>query len=124
MAALALNLLHQHNYTDAEPLLRNCLKVREAKQPDEWATFNTRSLLGQALLGQKKYTDAEPLLLSGYQGMKQREKNIPVRAKIRLSEALERLIQLYETTGKKDEGDNWRKELEQAQKKSKKETQP
>ena len=30
-------------------------------------------MLGEALLEQKKYPEAEPLLLSGYEGMKQRE---------------------------------------------------
>jgi hypothetical protein len=94
MARLGFNLLHQHMYADAEPLLRGCLKIREAKQPDEWTTYNTRSLLGEALLGQKKYADAEPLLLQGYEGMKQREAKIPAEGKIRLTEALERLVRL------------------------------
>jgi len=111
MAVLGTNLLHQHKYAEAEPLLRDCLKIRQAKQPDDWATFNAQSLLGAALLGQKKYPDAEPLLLSGYQGMKQREAKIPPQGKIRLSEALERLVQLCEATGKKDDVDKWRKEL-------------
>ena len=58
MAGLGFNLLRQHKYRDAEPLLRDCLQVRQAKQPDDWTTFNTQSLLGEALLGQKKYADA------------------------------------------------------------------
>jgi serine/threonine protein kinase/tetratricopeptide (TPR) repeat protein len=114
MAVLGTNLLHQHKYTDAEPLLRDCLKMREAKRPNEWITFNTQSLLGGALLGQKKYADAEPLLLQGYQGMKQREAKIPPQGKVRLTEALERLVQLYEATGKKDQADKWRKLLNEA----------
>ena len=56
-------------------------------------------MLGAALLGQKKYSEAEPLLLAGYQGMKEREAKIPAPYKIRLVEALERLVQLYEATG-------------------------
>ena len=44
--------------------------------------------------------------------MKQREKTIPEQGKIRLPEAVERLVQLYEATGKKDEAAKWRKELE------------
>ncbi|HTU89259.1 MAG TPA: serine/threonine-protein kinase [Gemmataceae bacterium] len=124
MTLLGSNLLHQHKFTDAEPLLRDSLKVRETKQPDAWETFHTRSLLGEALLGQKKYTDAEPLLLSGYQGMKDREKTIPPQGKIRLTEALERLVQLYDATGKKEEGAKWRKELEEAKKLSANEVRP
>jgi serine/threonine protein kinase/Tfp pilus assembly protein PilF len=52
LAELGLNLLGQKKYADAEPLLRACLKTREKKQPDDWTTFNTRSLLGASLLGQ------------------------------------------------------------------------
>jgi eukaryotic-like serine/threonine-protein kinase len=74
--------------------LRECLAIREKTQPDVWSTFNTKSMLGEALLGQKKYADAEPLLLAGYEGIKKREAKIPAQGKIRLTEALERLVQL------------------------------
>jgi len=110
LASLGANLLHQHKYTEAEPLLRDCLKIREAKQPDDWKTFNAQSLLGEALLGQKKYTDAEPLLLKGYQGLKERESKIPTQWKVRLIEALERLVQLYEANGNTAQADSWREE--------------
>jgi serine/threonine protein kinase len=116
MAQLGLNLLQQRKYADAEPLLRDCLKIRQAKQPEEWTTFSAQALLGEALLGQKKYTDAEPLLLSGYKGMKQHEAKIPPQGKVRLTEALEHLVQLCEATGKKDEADKWRKEQERFRK--------
>jgi serine/threonine protein kinase/lipopolysaccharide biosynthesis regulator YciM len=124
MATLGTNLLHQHRYADAEPLLRDCLKIREAKQPDAWTTFNTQSILGGALLGEKKYAESEPLLLSGYQGMKQREQTIPRPAKPRLSEALDRLVQLYEVTEKKDDADKWRKELTEAKRSSPERSRP
>jgi serine/threonine protein kinase len=112
MAGLALNLLHQHKYTEAEPLIRDCLKVSEARQPDDWATFNARSLLGAALLGQKKYSDAEPLLILGYEGMKERQEKIPpLLRKHRLSEAAEWTLHLYERTDQKDKADDWRKRM-------------
>jgi len=118
IALLGTNLLRQHKYADAEPLLRDCLRIREAKQPDKWTTFNARSLLGGALLGQKKYTDAEPLLLQGYQGLKQHQETIPRQYKGRLNEAIERLVQLYEATGRKPEADKWRKQQELTRKDS------
>ena len=71
---------------------------------------NSQSLLGGALLGQEKYADAEPLLLAGYEGMKQREKTIPPQGKVRLTEAVERLIELYTATNKPDEVTKWRAE--------------
>jgi tetratricopeptide (TPR) repeat protein len=112
LAVLGFNLLQQKKYTDAEPVLRECLAIRQKQQPGAWTTFNTRSLLGGALLGQKKYCQAEPLLTSGYQGMKEQHDKIPLQSKVRLREALERLVQLYEATGNKAESARWQKALE------------
>src|SRR5439155_20309113 len=93
---------------EAEPVLRECLALREKTQPDDWITFHNRSLLGGALLAQKKPAEAEPLLLQGYEGLKQREAKIPAASKVRVAEALERLVQLYEATGRPEEAAKWR----------------
>jgi hypothetical protein len=45
--------------------------------------------------------------------MKKREANIPDAGKVRLTEALERLVRLYEATGQKDRAAAWRKKLEE-----------
>jgi serine/threonine protein kinase/tetratricopeptide (TPR) repeat protein len=111
LAGLSLNLLKQHKYVEAEPLARECLVVCVKKLPGDWLAFSARSLLGEALLRRKKYAEAEPLLREGYQGMKQRQAKIPAPERPRLTEALERLVRLYEATGKKDEADAWRKQL-------------
>jgi tetratricopeptide (TPR) repeat protein len=112
LAQLSLALLQQNKGAEAEPLLRECLAIRQKTLPDHWLTFNTQAMLGGALLQQKKYTDAEPLLLAGYQGMKKHEAQIPPQGKVRLTEAVQRLVQLYEETGNQDEAARWRKELE------------
>jgi serine/threonine protein kinase len=114
LAALGNNLLRQKKWSEAETDLREGLVIREKKQPDAWTTFNTRSLLGGALLGQKKYADAEPLLLNGYEGLKQREDQIPKASQIRLIEALERLVQFYAATGPTEKADAWRSKLDEA----------
>jgi hypothetical protein len=103
LASFGMSLLEAKAFTDAEPLLRECLAIREKQQPDAWTTFYTQSLLGGALLGQKKYADAEPLLLKGYEGMKQREKTIPPQGATRIPEALDRIIELYTVTNKPEE---------------------
>ena len=121
LALVALNLLQQKKWTDAEAMLRECLAIREKKQPEVWNTFNTKSMLGGALAGQQKYADAEPLLLAGYEGMKQREATIPPQGKVRVREAVERLVNLYDAWGKKDEADKWRKVLEESKPPEKKE---
>ena len=116
LAQFGLVLLEQKQWTEAEPLLRESVTIREKSQPDLWSTFNTKSMLGGALLGQKKYADAEPLLLAGYEGMKQREKTIPEQGKIRLPEALDRLIELSTATNKPDEVKKWQAERAKYQK--------
>jgi serine/threonine protein kinase len=114
-AQLGVNLLKQKKYSEAEPLLRQCLTIRVNKQPDAWTTFNTRSTLGEALMGQKKYTEAQTMLLQGYQGMKQRQDKIPAAYRqLRLSEALERLVRLYEATDQKEKAADWQKKLDEA----------
>jgi serine/threonine protein kinase len=112
LLSLGLCLLRADKPADAESVFRECLALHEQAWPDTWTTFNIRSLLGSSLLGQKKYAEAESLLLSGYAGMKEREKTIPPQEKVRLPEAAERLAQLYEATSKKDEAAKWRKELD------------
>jgi eukaryotic-like serine/threonine-protein kinase len=102
------NLLELKDFPAADPLLRECLSIREKADPDSWLTFNTRSLLGGALLGQKKYADAEPLLVQGYEGMKDREKTIPPNGKVRLPEAAARLVELYLALDKPDEVKKWK----------------
>jgi hypothetical protein len=66
------------------------------------------------LLGQGKYAEAEPLLLEGYEGMNKKGPKAAPAAPLRLTEALERLVRLYEATGRKDKADEWRKKLEEA----------
>ena len=111
LASLAANLLRQKKYADAEAVLRECLAVRERTQPDAWNTFNARSLLGGALLGQKKYADAEPLLLERLRGDEAaRERRSRRQGRIRLPEALDRLIELYTATNKPEEAKKWRAE--------------
>ncbi len=112
MASLGSLLIEKRLFTEAEPLLRECLTIREETKPDAWTTFNSRRMLGSALLGQKKYADAEPLLLKGYEGMKEREKSIPKLggADKRIPEALDALIELYTATNKPEEVKKWQSE--------------
>ncbi|HEY7308935.1 MAG TPA: tetratricopeptide repeat protein [Gemmataceae bacterium] len=114
-AALAVRgtmLLSQKKPVEAELKLRECLNIREKIQPDDWSTFDAKSLLGEALSEQKKYADAEPLLVAGYKGLKKHADQIPAADKDRLTKAIDRLVRLYEAWDKKDEAARWRKERE------------
>ncbi|MEX2173578.1 MAG: tetratricopeptide repeat protein [Pirellulaceae bacterium] len=115
LAHLGRNLLIQKRHTEAEPLLRECLAIREKTTlPDGWGwlRFHAESLLGGSLLGQGRYAEAEPHLVHGYQGMKQSDRQAHGPNKGHLIQALERLVQLYDSWGKQEEADKWRKELQ------------
>jgi tetratricopeptide (TPR) repeat protein len=110
-------------FTEAEKVLRTSLSILEKTEPDIWTTYQTQSMLGGALLGQKNYAEAEPLLLSGYEGMR-RTTAILTTTRIRLTDVLEWLVQLYDARGMKDKADEWRKKLEQAKAEVKPPAQP
>ena len=63
---------------------------------------------------QKRYAEAEPLLLQGYEGLRQCQGKMSMDERVRLTEALERLVRLYEAAGQKDQAEEWRKKLEEA----------
>ena len=105
-------------YAKSEPVLRQCLSIREKTQPDEWWTFHTRSQLGGSLLGQKKFASAELLILSGFEGLKARDAKIPAPAKKNLAEAAARVVELYEAWGQKEKAAEWRAKLNPAAAKS------
>ena len=102
LAVITHRLLVSGNFIEAEPLARECLAIDEKRLPDNWRTFNAKSMLGGSLLGQKKSAEAEPLLLSGYEGLKQREDKIPFNSRSCLEEARDRLLRLHEATGGPD----------------------
>ena len=100
-------LMKCDQFATAEEMLRESHTIRDKKEPDDWRTFDTQSMLGGALLGQKKYEDAEPLLLKSYDGMKAREMTIPPKSSTRIPDAIERLIELYTATKKPDQVKKW-----------------
>jgi tetratricopeptide (TPR) repeat protein len=114
MSNLGNAYLKHGDFTKAERILRACWTLRQEKQPDGWTTFETQSACGASLLGQERYAEAEPLLLAGYTGMKQRQAQIPANTNKSLTEALERLVQLYDAWGKPEQANEWRHKLDQA----------
>jgi serine/threonine protein kinase/tetratricopeptide (TPR) repeat protein len=107
-------LLLEGKFARAESELRACLAVKDKVASDAWRTSWTRSLLGSALAGLKKYALAEPLLVSGYEGMVAREKQIPVPEHVLMTEAGERLVALYIAWDKNDKAEEWRRRLHNA----------
>jgi non-specific serine/threonine protein kinase/serine/threonine-protein kinase len=100
--------LKQHKYTQAEALLREALISREKRSPDSWQRFDSQSMLGAALAGQRKYRAAEPLLVSGYEGLVQRQVSIPQSNHSAVEQAGERIVQLYQTWGNSQKAAEWK----------------
>ncbi|MBX9622484.1 MAG: tetratricopeptide repeat protein, partial [Gemmataceae bacterium] len=94
----------------AEPVLRECLELREKLNPTAWNTANAKSLLGGALVGLGRLAEAEPLLVAGYAGLLADRANIPPPAANNLPDAADRLVELYVALGKPDEAKRWRAE--------------
>ena len=109
MEALGVVTGFRKSFAEAESVFRECLEIRKKTMPDSWQRYNTESQLGACLLGQKKFKEAEPLLLAAYRGLKAREKTLPPIFRVRLSNAAERIVQLYDAWGNKDKADEWRK---------------
>ena len=44
LAELAITLMAEHKFAQAEPIARECLTLREQGSPDAWSTFSARIL--------------------------------------------------------------------------------
>jgi serine/threonine protein kinase/Tfp pilus assembly protein PilF len=115
LVGLGVNQLRHQRYAEAEPVLRETLTICVEKMPDDYRSYITRSLVGQALSGQKKYAEAEPLLLAGYEGMKRRESQL-LEDGVFLTEAAERLVRLFEATNQPEKAKKWRAKLAECEK--------
>jgi hypothetical protein len=113
IGSLGQALLSQREFADAESFLRFYLDLAAKKHPEGWRRYGAVSALGACLVGQKKYADAEPLLLKGYDGLQKNKTAIPAGFRsARLTDALSRLVQFYDETGKPEVAARWRTELE------------
>ena len=111
LSALARNLLYQERWSDAEPLLRECVAILEKATPDDWTLFDAMSILGESLAGQKRYAEAQPALVTGYDGMAARERVFLLPQRSLLREAAERVVRLYEAWNKPEEAAKWKAKL-------------
>jgi tetratricopeptide (TPR) repeat protein len=107
LVELSRDLVQQGKSVQAEPLLRECVAIRDKAIPDDWRRFFAMSLLGRALLDQARYVEAEPLVVAGYEGMKAREIKIPATSKPHLRDGATQVVRLYEAWGKPAQARSW-----------------
>ena len=109
-----LILCHERrgHFSQAEPLHRLLVDYLRKQGPALAPIYLERlNAFGMNLWAQQKYQEAEPLLLETYDMLKRDEARLAPVGKARLTQTLERLVQVYETTGKPDEAAKWRRKL-------------
>jgi eukaryotic-like serine/threonine-protein kinase len=103
--------LRLREWADAERLLRESQTINERLRNDDWRSYYTQAMLGEALLAQDKLDEAQSVLISGYDGMIERISNVSPIHLIRLKDLLERIAQVYATREMPDQAAEWRKRL-------------
>ena len=105
--------LAQQKYAEATSLLREGLHLTEKYELDASVRFEVMNLLGASLTGQRNYAEAEPLLLQSHQGLQEHQASLPpyLNSPRRITESLERLVQLYEARGKPAQAAEWKQKL-------------
>jgi hypothetical protein len=111
MASLGEVEIQQEKYPLAEPLVREALGNWEAASPASWRRYYGQALVGASLSGQERYAEAEPLLLSGYQGLRERQSAIPAGSRRVVNEAGQRVAQLYRDWGQPEKAREWEETL-------------
>jgi len=98
-------------WPEAEAAMKEAYEIRRKSEADVWTTFNTQSMLGEAILEQMRFDEAEPLLTQGYEGMLNRLKAVPKEARPRVVEGLRRLVRYHELRGEPAEVERRKAEL-------------
>jgi len=102
---LAVNLLLQGRFDEAEPFAREAVEMSERGEVKHYYWVGA---LGAVLVGQRKYAEAEPLLLQGYEGSKRHGlADYPANRK-RLTKMAGWIVHLYEGTNQRDKAREWR----------------
>jgi tetratricopeptide (TPR) repeat protein len=107
MASLGEVDIQQEKYAAAEPLLREALGSWEASSPNSWKRYYGQALVGASLAGQKRFAEAEPLLLSGHQGLVERQSAIPAGSRRVVNDAGLRTAQFYQNWGQPEKAREW-----------------
>jgi tetratricopeptide (TPR) repeat protein len=106
---LATILIDKGEPAEAEPLLRESIKLRRSVMPeDHWTIADDRAALGRALALQGRYADAEPLWLDAFQALKDKFG----RQHRRTQAVVRYLVDMYEAEGRDDDAATWRQRVD------------
>ncbi|MBS9462865.1 beta-lactamase family protein [Flagellimonas sp. 389] len=98
-------------YEKAEDVLKETLSIRQNTAPKSWTTFNTKSLLGEVQMHLKEYKNAYTSTTTAYIQLKENVQSIPNSArKLRMQQALNRVMELLQKTENNSQLLKWRTE--------------
>ncbi len=113
LSRLGLIRMDQQRPSEAEELFREALELRR-ERPD-WVVYDLTSLVGSAAAQQGRHAEAEGMLLEGYQGLVDRQVEIPEEQReVKLMRAASYLVLLYEQWGKQELAGEWRSRAKSA----------
>ena len=113
LAQCGSRMLKLKAWAKAEPILRECLAMREQIAPDSWRRFSACSMLGEALANRQTYGEAEQLLLQGHEGIRREFDRIPFKYRNKtLEQSLRRLVELYQALNNEEKQQAWQSELD------------
>ena len=99
LVLIGVELTKIGEFQRAIDLLTETYEIRTREIPDHWVTDNTQSALGAAYLGLEKIETAKPLLEESFEKLYQKRSQIPAAfRKLRLSDAVDRLIKFADAT--------------------------
>jgi len=105
LAALGWVLTKQGRAQEGEPFLQEGLEICRKYLPEKhWATAEAKNRLGGCLAALGQFADAEKLLVTSYHALEIAPGVPPPRSR----QALERVIELDESSGQADKAAEWR----------------
>jgi tetratricopeptide (TPR) repeat protein len=110
LALLGRLRLRQHRYSEAEAAVREGLEDLGEDAPVPWQRYEMQSMLGASLAAQARFEEAEPLLLSAYQALTLHQHELPWASRSTAEQTNHRIIKLYQSWGKPDKAEAWRRE--------------
>jgi serine/threonine protein kinase/tetratricopeptide (TPR) repeat protein len=106
--SLADMLLRAGRATEAEPLFRDAMEIQRKSFPEQhWEIAQTKSYLGGALMALRRHEEAERLLLEAQRDV---QKHFDVKHPIAITNT-QRLVTLYESTGRSAKAADYRRLL-------------
>ena len=111
LVLLARNMVRQGKTDTAWPIAAEALSLSERASPAAWPRYEAMTLLAVVQAGRRQFAEAEPLAIGGYEGLAERQTQLPTLLKSLVQEAARNATSLYDAWGRYDDAAAWRNRL-------------